>query len=236
MNIYLIRHGKSDKSLEHKLPHDEFERTRPIIESEVEKARQLGLLLKKQNEIKRCDLVWSGKERSKQTLLAIADGLSSSSTEARSLLREDFGLSYLADEQYWKESEKAVKEGKYQSQAGFFLKNPPREYFKRNSKTSLGQTFSAQYMQQNMRSVIRRAIERNKFLGNDFVVMVSHEPVISLCMSDLSGKSVVKLGGECALLEFAQFLISFKTNSLIPEVELLYRDKHYDVGVKLFKF
>jgi phosphohistidine phosphatase SixA len=224
MNIFLIRHGKSDKSLQDKLSHNEFELQRGLVEGEVEKARQLGKILAQQVErSKGYDLVWSGKMRSQQTVLAVAEGLGLSTEAAKENLREDFGLTYLAEKEYWHECEEAITSGQYDSHAEYFLKNP-----------SLSpQTFTAQYMQKNMRSVLRRAIERNIFLNNDNVVMVSHEPVISLCMADLTEKSVSELGGPCHELEYAQFIV-MPENSSQPRVELLYRSTQSTVNSALF--
>ena len=217
MKIYLVRHGKSDKSFQGKIPHNEFELKRQLIEEEEEKAFQLGMSLKKQlGKVKGYDFVFSGKERSKQTVLAIASGFRLSKKEVFSNLREDFGLIYLTSEQYWHDCEQAVKDGTFPSHADFFLKNLPID----------SQTFSADYMRENMRAVLRRAIERNLFLGKEVSVMVSHEPVISLCLSDLTEKSVTELGGSSSELEYAEF-----TEISTQELYLNYRNKKYKVRI-----
>lgn len=197
MKIFLIRHGKSDKSMQGKLLHDEFELQRGLVEGEADKARQLGEILKKQLDFKSVDFVFSGKERSKQTVLAISSGLGFSNEESIANLREDFGLVYLTSEQYWHDCEQSVKNSESPSHADYFLTHPSTD----------PQTFTAPYMQQNMRAVLRRAIERNNFLKKDVSIMVSHEPVLSLCISDLTGKSVTELGGSFAELEYAEFEI-----------------------------
>lgn len=48
MKIFLIRHGKSNKSLQDSLSHDEFELKRALVEGERAKAQQLGAVLKEQ--------------------------------------------------------------------------------------------------------------------------------------------------------------------------------------------
>lgn len=229
MKIFLVRHGKSDKSLQNTLPHDEFELNRALVEGEAEKASELGSVLRKQLEsLPGYDFVWSGKERSKQTVLAIAEGLGSTSEEVSEGLREDFGLTYLADKSYWHSCENAVKTGGYGSHADFFLVTAPEEFFQKNNIPYPGFTFSAEYMQSNMKSVLRRAIERNTFRNNEVSVMVSHEPVISLCMSDLTGKTVKELGGSCSELEYAIFNVKDQS------VQLLYREQQFDVSSKIF--
>ncbi len=235
MTIFLVRHGKSDKSLQDKLPHDEFELKRSLVDGEEEKAQQLGLALKAQvSSVTGYDFVHSGKFRSKQTVLAIAKGFGVSANEVQENVREDFGLTYLAAKDYWHDCEHAIKDGIYGSHADFFLANPPEKYFQEKNISDPSQTFSAEYMQQNMRQVLRRAIERNIFLGNDVVVMVSHEPVISLSMSDLTGQSVNNLGGSATELEYARFEVTTSENSLTPELELNYRDKSYNITTKVF--
>lgn len=235
MKIFLIRHAKSDKSLQDTLSHDEFEQKRALIEGEAEKAVQLGKSLQKSaGEVSGYDFVWSGKNRSRQTVLAVAQGFVESQEKALFYLREDFSLTYLADKNYWHECEEAVKNKQFPSHSDFFLQNNPTEYFSKNSIQNPGQTFSAEYMQQNMRSALRRAIERNIFLQNNIVLMVSHEPVISLCMNDLTGLPVENLGGSALELEYAQFDVTRKENSLIPQVNLSYRQAIYDVSEKIF--
>jgi broad specificity phosphatase PhoE len=217
MKIFLIRHGKSDKSLQDKLPHDEFELKRTLVEGEEEKAHQLGETLKRQlDSVTGYDFVFSGKERSKQTVLAIASGLGFSKDEATANLREDFGLTYLTTQQYWHHCEESVKNGNSSSHADYFLQNPPDD----------PKTFSAQYMRENMRSVIKRAIERNTSLGKDVSIMVSHEPVISLCLSDFTGKSVTELGGSCNELEYAEFAVITS-----QKLNLIYREINYQLTI-----
>jgi broad specificity phosphatase PhoE len=224
MKIYLVRHGKSDKSLQDQLSHDEFELKRALVEGEEEKARQLGNQLKEQmGSVIGFDLVQSGKNRSKQTVLAIAEGFGLSAEEANAKLREDFGLAYLADKYYWEECEQAINDSTYQTHADFFLNNPPH-----------GHTFSAEYMSQNMKAVLRRAIERNTFLNNNLVIMVSHEPVITLCMSDLTEKSPAELGGSSSELEYALFDVTLNPGKFISQTTLAYRGIVYDVTAKLF--
>lgn len=224
MKIFLFRHGKSDKSLEAKLPHAQFEFLRPLHEGEVEKAKKLGRLLTTQVEsLKGFDFVWSGKMRSMQTVAAVAEGLGVPSSVVQTNLREDFGLSYLAEKEYWEAAERSIKSGMCNNHADFFLNNPPT-----------GQTFGAEYIRSTMRAVIRRAIERNTFLGNEIVVMVSHEPVISLCMSDLTDKTVTQLGGQCSELEYAVFTIQTNEDLLKTKVVLTYRNENVEVSEKIF--
>lgn len=225
MKIFLIRHGKSDKSLQDVLPHNEFELKRALVEGEEEKANQLGKVLKQHAGFNpQYDLVWSGKNRSRQTVLAIARGLGLSDEKANQQLREDFGLTYLATQEYWHACEQAVKEGTIASHAEYFLATPSQDPL----------TFSAAYMRANIRLVLRRAIERNTFLGNEVSIMVSHEPVISLCMSDLSEKTVTELGGSCAELEYASFEVLHEEKLKNIKVTLTYRNNSYDISSKIF--
>jgi broad specificity phosphatase PhoE len=228
MKIFLIRHGKSDKSLQGKLPHNEFEFLRPLVEGEIEKAKELGNLIRSQIEsLHGYDFVWSGKMRSMQTVTAIAEGLGVSSATIQTNLREDFGLTYLADKNYWEGAEQSIKNGSCLSHAEFFLNNPPTKYFTEKGIDRFDQTFSAEYMQQNMRAVFRRAIERNTFLKNEVVIMVSHEPVISLYLSDLTGKTTFELGGSCKELEYAVFNISLDIHFEKIVGEVHYRGEKY---------
>jgi phosphohistidine phosphatase SixA len=234
MKIFLIRHGKSDKSLKDKLPHDEFELKRGLVEGEEDKAFQLGQTLKNQlSDTAGYDLVCSGKVRSQQTVLAVAKGLGLSEEEGKKALREDFGLVYLADQEYWEAAETAVKDNTSPSHADFFLNNPPQEFFAKHNVTQPGQTFSASHMRQNMRSVLRRSIERNIFREIETVVMVSHEPVLSLCMSDLTGKSVSELGGSFSELEYAVFTINTEHQDQPYRTELQFRGDAYEVSSKV---
>jgi hypothetical protein len=64
--------------------------------------------------------------------------------------------------------------------------------------------------------------------------MVSHEPVISLCMSDLTGKTVNELGGQCNELEYAVFNVQITADFSNTEVELIYRDQKKVVAGLIF--
>lgn len=225
MIIYLIRHGKSDKSLQNSLSHKEFEQKRPLVKGGERKARQLGKKLKNQVSAKSVfELVHSGKVRSRQTAIAIAQGLGLSNQETQKFLKEDRDLAYQAEESYWKKCKSALKSKRYNSHAEFFLNNPPPNE----------ETYSASYMREGMRSVLKKFIERNRLLNNKVIVMVSHEPVISLCLSDLSGKTVAELKGESTELEYARFIVISKNKSMTPEVILNYRELDYKIGSKLF--
>jgi hypothetical protein len=64
--------------------------------------------------------------------------------------------------------------------------------------------------------------------------MVSHEPVISLSMSDLTGKTVDELGGQCSELESAIFDVEVGGDFSSPKIELKYRNATVQVGEKVF--
>lgn len=211
MKLFLIRHGKSDKRLKTTLSHDEFELQRELLAGETKKTIQLGRSIQaKSGQIdpQKVDLVFSGKIRSKQTAEAIGAGLGLRQQQIQENLREDFGLVYLASEEYWGDCTSAVQTGTVTSHAEFFLKNSP--------DSSL--TFSADYIRKSMRQVIRRAIDRNRFLKKEVSVMVSHEPVISLCLSDLFELSVEDLGGGCRELEYAEFDIRVDGERIEPNL------------------
>lgn len=220
MKIFLFRHGKSDKSLKEKLPHNEFELKRELVAGEAEKAQAIGKKLNNSISSRSIDLVFSGKTRSKQTVIALAEGLGLSPVEIRTSLREDFGLIYLTTQDYWERCENSVESGEVDSHADYFLQNDPDSRL----------TFSAQDMRNNMRLVIKRAIDRNRFLSIETSIMVSHEPVISLCISDLFGQSVADLGGSSHELEYAEFLVEIQ-NDEISRIELKYRDQSTPISI-----
>lgn len=225
MRIYLFRHGKSDKSLQNTLSHNEFELRRPVFEEAINQAREVGNMLAEAIDTETgIDIAYSGKLRSKQTAMAIAQGLGLSDDHIAKYMREEFGLIYLTTEEYWKNCTNAVKNKLTASYADYFLENKP------DSQA----TFSANYIIENMKRVIRHAVERNQFLNLETSLMVSHEPVISLCMSYLTDTSVVELGGDAHELEYAIFDIQYQKTE-VSEITLRYRDVHYDVLKKIYE-
>ena len=201
MKIFLIRHGKSDKSLKRSMTHDEFELKRPLVAGETKKAAELGAKIRRDFGLsKTVEFVHSGRVRSRQTLTALGKGLGLSTAEIDSSLREEVGLGYLADERYWSDAKAAIKSGRHGSYAEFFLEHSPSEYFEKNMVTNPGETLSSEQISINMREVLTRAVDLNFEINRD-VVMVSHEPVLSLFLSDLLEVELGDLGGEFGELE-----------------------------------
>ncbi|PIN86654.1 hypothetical protein COV19_04030 [Candidatus Woesearchaeota archaeon CG10_big_fil_rev_8_21_14_0_10_44_13] len=198
--------------------------------------------------------VHSGRKRSEQTLRSIIKGFeegvdyemldgcddgpnSTALFPVKDIISitEDFDLGYLLDERYVEAAKNAVKKGDYPATTDFFINNTPIEFFdiKHHSKI-YPRTYSAKEMQENIRGVLRRNIERAIYFENaNLGIMVSHEPVLSLSMVDLTEKSITELGGKFKELEAATFHIVKDKSIKFPITILELRGQQYDITEKI---
>lgn len=207
MQLYFFRHGRSDKSLQTQLPHEQFEQLRPLVEGEANKAQQLGKSLQPKIladiKLTNIDLIHSGRLRSRQTLVALAEGLGMTEDQIESQQWPDERLKYVTDQAYWRACQKAIKAGLVASYADFFLQNTPDDYFTSQNIQNFSETYGAAQMIANMGECVADAVRRANQRGSQLCIIVSHEPVLSLFWTNLTEQSVLQLGGEMKELEHA---------------------------------
>ena len=230
--IYLVRHGESLKTFKgsDKLTPEEFELYRPINAEAKEKAAKFGKAISLGDfYCDRADLAHSGRLRSKQILIEIKRG-----SGINGQLREEFDLGYLLDERYVKASRTAVNEGKYSTSIDFFLNVTPEQFFEANNITDPSRTYSAIEMQENMKGVIKRGIDKSLFSDCNLGIYVGHEPVLSLTTLYLTdANSIKELDGKWEELEYAMFLAE-KSIGRFPHIAMDFRGKQYDIGKKIY--
>lgn len=252
--IKLIRHGESLKVFpgSENLTPEQMEWLRPLNEEAMQQAVQLGKDIGKfcwenlsENHVDYqvdypgagtigdfllVNFVHSGRERSKQTVQAIKKGLRLDISDL--FMSEDFDLGYILDERYIKAAKQAAKSGDFPTTTDFFLAVEPEKFFREQRINDPSRTYSARQMQENMRGVLKRAVEKSIFTGYELGIMVGHEPVLSLCMVDLTGKPIMEVGGKFNELESVTFT-AHKEKGL-PTTVLNLRGQEYDVSNKLY--
>jgi broad specificity phosphatase PhoE len=254
--IKLIRHGESLKVFpgSEQLTLEQMEWRRPLSEEANQSAAQLGKVIEKfcfKNLIPNydpfndfidyeptiidyisTDLVHSGRARSKQTLQAIMNGLGFDINRFDNITREEFDLGYIFDPRYEKAIKQAAKSGEFPTTIDFLLAVSPEQFFKAQGITDASRTYSAEQIQKNMRGILRRAVERSTFTGDKLGVYVGHEPVLSLCMVDLTDKPITEVGGKFKELESVSFTAHREKG--LPTTILNLRGQEYDVSSKLY--
>jgi broad specificity phosphatase PhoE len=221
MRIFLVRHGKSDKSLKGTVSHDEFEQRRELLAESIQPAVELGKQLRElTNGLHGFDFVHSGRIRSRQTLTAISQGLGLSEGELSENMREDFDLAYVASEEYWEGCETAVANGEAANHAAFFLSHPPTQ--------TNELTLTAEQLQTRLHAAIKRAVLRNIFYKNEVVIMVSHEPVLTLGMAYFFGVAPESFGSGFNELEYAVIDVDI-TQLNKPTAKITFRNQEQTI-------